>query len=124
MEGTKSTGKGHLAQATEGARSTGKDHMSQASEGARSTGKGNGPEETLMAGKLQSGNDMKAMGNKATYDEATTSDGDSNLETLRQGDKPAAEKVQAVKFDQDCLKKARMLNERSENGGAEKEGGW
>jgi hypothetical protein len=95
------------------------------SEGIVDTGKGNGPEETLRKGDIPSGNGgLKAAGEKQGVTEETTSDGGSNLETLRQGKKPKPEAVKPVTFDQDCLKKARMYNERSENGGAEKEGGY
>lgn len=94
-------------------------------EGTKSCGKGNGPEETLRKGNMPSGNaGLKAAGESQAETENTTSDGGSNLETLRQGNKPQPEKVREVKFDQECLKKARMFNERSENGGAEKEGGY
>jgi hypothetical protein len=82
-------------------------------------------EETLRKGSMPTGNGgLKSSGNKNAEMDKTTSDGKSNLESLRQGSIPKPEAVKDVTFDQGCLARARMLNERSENGGAEKEGGW
>lgn len=50
----------------------------------------------------------------------TTSDGGSNLETLRQGNKPQPEAVRVVATeDPGCLAKARKYAARSEHGGAD-----
>ena len=52
--------------------------------------------------------------------------GESNHETLRHGKKPSPEKVKhaPMPMNQGTLAKARMFTKRSEEGGAEKEGGW
>lgn len=91
-------------------------------EGAKKTGKGNMPEETLRNGDKPSGNDMKAM-NLANA-QVPKPTGESNHETLRVNSLPKAEKHQQAPANKATIKRARMLNERSEKGGAEKEGGW
>jgi hypothetical protein len=68
------------------------------------------PEETLRKGSKPSGNGgLQAPGNKQAETVKTTSDGGSNLETLRLGSKPKPEAVEEVKYDQSCLAKARAL---------------
>jgi len=68
------------------------------------------PEQTLRNGNKPSGNGgLSAPGNKQAETVKTTSDGGSNLETLRQGSKPKPEAVKEVKYDQSCLAKARAL---------------
>lgn len=69
-----------------------------------------GPEETLRNGSKPMGNGgLKAPGNSQAKTENTTSDGGSNLESLRQGSKPKPEAVKEVTYDQSCLAKARAL---------------
>jgi hypothetical protein len=51
--------------------------------------------------------------------------GESDHETLRHGKKPQPEKVTYLApLNKAVQKKAHGFNERSQNGGAEKEGGW
>jgi hypothetical protein len=51
--------------------------------------------------------------------------GESDHETLRHGSRPQPSKVNNIPtLDKGTQKKARGFNVRSENGGAEKEGGW
>jgi hypothetical protein len=71
------------------------------------------PEETLRNGSKPTGNGgLKAPGNSQGVTEKTTSDGGSNLESLRQGSKPKPEAVKEVTYDPSCLAKARaMYNE-------------
>lgn len=57
-------------------------------------------------------------GLKEAATENTTSDGGSNLETLRQGSKPKPEGVEEVKFDQSARKEAFNMWERHSKGGA------
>ena len=69
-----------------------------------------GPEETLRNGSKPMGNGgLKAPGNKQAATEKTTSDGGSNLETLRQGSKPQPEAVKEVVYDQSAIAKARAM---------------
>jgi hypothetical protein len=69
-----------------------------------------GPEETLRNGNKPSGNGgLSAPGNKQAETVKTTSDGNSNLETLRQGSKPKPGSVEEVAYDQACLAKARAM---------------
>ena len=114
-----SMGGRHGAQVMEGAR--GGRHGAQVTEGTRG-GKSNGPETTLRNGSKPNGNSLSAHGLKEGSDKAPT--GESNHETLRHGNKPAAERVRQASHDQGALKKARMFNDRSIKGGAEKGGGW
>jgi hypothetical protein len=74
-----------------------------------------GPEETLRNGNKPSGNGgLKTPGNSQAATEKTTSDGGSNLETLRQGSKPKPEAVKEVVYDQSALAAARaMYNEHT-----------
>lgn len=68
------------------------------------------PEQTLRNGSKPSGNGgLKAPGNRQADTVKTTSDGSSNLETLRQGSKPKPEAVKDVSYDQSCLARARAL---------------
>jgi hypothetical protein len=77
----------------------------------------NNPEETLRNGSKPSGNEgLKAPGNKQGETVKTTSDGGSNLETLRQGSKPKPEAVEAVSYDQSCLGRARALYNEATHG--------
>jgi hypothetical protein len=92
-------------------------------EGHRATGKSNHPEATLRNGSKPSGNSLAAFGLKQSPHEEAPS-GESNHETRRFGNKPSAEKVKPVSHDKATLSRARMLNVRSEKGGAEKGGGW
>ncbi len=122
-----------MKQAKEGAR--GNFHGSQASEGAmggntpgkeghRATGKSNHHEATLRSGSMPK---AVAVPNKLGLYEPTDPmpSGESDHETLRAGKKPKAERaVSHAKHSPESLKRARMLNVRSEQGGAEKEGGW
>jgi hypothetical protein len=72
-----------------------------------------GPEATLRNGNKPSGNGgLKAPGNSQAATEKTTSDGGSNLESLRQGSKPKPQAVKEVTYDQSALASARaMYNE-------------
>jgi hypothetical protein len=82
-------------------------------------------EETLRKGSMPTGNGgLMKKGNKQGEHTKTTSDGGSNLETLRQADRPKPEAHREADMDTKAQKKAHMFNERSQNGGAEKEGGW
>lgn len=99
------------------------------SEGIRAS-KDNMPDVKLGEG-LEMGSVHKAhkkglvngLGGKQAMSPANS--GESDHETLRHGSKPKPESVQnAPKHNQDVLKRARMFNVRSEQGGAEKEGGW
>ncbi len=116
-----SMGGRHGAQVSEGAKGAGK-HGVQVKEGHKSTGKSNGPETTLRSGSLPSGNSLSAHGLSQGKNDAPS--GESNHETLRHGNRPQAEKVKSVKHNQETLSRARMLNCRSEKGGAEKNGGY
>ncbi len=121
--------KGRPGQAMEGAHSCEKSHE-QGMEGAR--GGKNHEMDIKIAEGLEHGSvhpshkkGIMAGGNRDAKETTTTSDGGSDLETLRQGNKPGSERAVVVATENPgCLKKARMFNERSENGGAEKEGGW
>jgi hypothetical protein len=93
-----------------------------AKEGHRGTGKSNHPEATLRNGSKPSGNSLASFG--ATQATGKAPSGESNHESLRFGSKPSAEKVKPVSHDKATLSRARMLNVRSEKGGAEKGGGW
>jgi|ERR1700684_3345088 hypothetical protein len=76
-----------------------------------------GPEATLRNGSKPSGNGgLKAPGNSQAATEKTTSDGGSNLESLRQGSKPKPEAVKEVVYDQSCLAKARALYAETTHG--------
>ncbi len=56
---------------------------------------------------------------------SVTPSGESDHETLRHGSRPQSEKVNNIPtLNKDTVKKARGFNVRSENGSAEKEGGW
>jgi hypothetical protein len=82
-------------------------------------------EETLRKGSMPMGNGgLAAKGNKQGEHTTTKSDGGSNLETLRQSARPKPEAHREAPMDMKAQKKAHMFNERSQNGGAEKEGGW
>jgi hypothetical protein len=75
------------------------------------------PEETLRNGNKPSGNGgLKAPGNSQAKTENTTSDGGSNLETLRQGSKPKPEGVKEVSYDQSAISKARALYNETTHG--------
>ena len=93
-----------------------------AKEGHRGTGKSNHPEATLRNGSKPSGNSLSAFGLSQAASKAPS--GESNHETLRHGSKPSSERVKPVSHDKATLSRARMLNCRSEKGGAEKGGGW
>ena len=59
--------------------------------------------ETLRSGSKPSGNGgLKASGLKQGPTEKTTSDGGSNLETLRMGSKPGPEAVREASEDPGC----------------------
>jgi hypothetical protein len=76
-----------------------------------------GPEATLRNGSKPSGNGgLKAPGNSQAATENTTSDGGSNLESLRQGSKPKPEAVKEVTYDQSCLAKARAMYNEATHG--------
>jgi hypothetical protein len=69
-----------------------------------------GPDETLRNGSKPSGNGgLKAPGNSQAATEKTTSDGGSNLESLRQGSKPKPEAVKEVVYDQSAIAKSRAM---------------
>jgi len=116
-----SMGGRHGAQVSEGAK--GGRHGAQVTEGHKATGKSNGPEATLRSGSKPSGNALGSFGLKQSPHEEAPS-GESNHETRRFGNKPAAEKVRHAKLDTSVQKKAHGFNERSQKGGAEKGGGW
>lgn len=81
------------------------------------------PEETLRSSSKPSGNaGMKSSGLREGVDDAPS--GESNHETLRHGKKPKSEAVRHAQHDPSAQKRAHAFNERSQNGGAEKEGGW
>ncbi len=65
-----------------------------------------------------------SLGNHQGSNDAPS--GESNHETLRHGKAPKPEKVlhAPMPMNQGTLAKARKFNVRSEQGGAEKEGGW
>ncbi len=94
-------------------------------EGHRATGKSNHPEASLRSGNLPKAVAVpNSLGLKQSPHEEAPS-GESNHETRRFGNKPSAEKVQShAKHNHETLKRARMLNVRSEKGGAEKNGGY
>lgn len=68
-------------------------------EFTKSTGKSVEPEATLRNGSKPSGTNLSAGGNRQAATDNTTSDGGSNLESLRQGSKPQPEKVVQAKED-------------------------
>lgn len=75
------------------------------------------PEETLRNGSKPMGNGgLKAPGNKQAMTVNTTSDGGSNLESLRQGSKPKSQAVKDVTYDQSCIAKARALYTETTHG--------
>lgn len=55
-------------------------------------------------------------GLKEAAADKTTSDGGSNLESLRQGNMPKSESVEEVKFDMACQKEAFNMWERHSKG--------
>ena len=57
-------------------------------------------------GRFSGNGGLKASGLKQGETENTTSDGGSNLETLRMGSKPKPEAVREVKEDKSCQPKA------------------
>jgi hypothetical protein len=76
-----------------------------------------GPEATLRNGNKPMGNGgLKAPGNSQGVTVNTTSDGGSNLETLRQGSKPKPEAVKEVTYDQSAISKARSLYNETTHG--------
>jgi hypothetical protein len=82
-----------------------------------SGGAADGPESTLRNGSKPSGNGgLKAPGNSQGKTENTTSDGDSNLESLRQGSKPKPEAVKEVTYGQSALASARALYNETTHG--------
>ena len=106
--------KGGRQSGSEGARG-GKDHESTVKLG-----------EGLEIGSVHSAHKkgmVNGLGGKQAASEAPS--GMSDHETLRHGSKPQPEKVNNVApMNKDARKKAHGFNERSQNGGAEKEGGW
>lgn len=85
--------------------------------------KTNHPETTLRNGNKPSGNGgLKNAGLKEGMD--TPPAAESNVETLRHGKKPGHESVKQAAHNHATLKRARFLNDRSQSGGAEKEGGY
>jgi hypothetical protein len=93
-----------------------------AKQGTRKSGKSNHPEATLRSGNKPTAGGVGAFGLHEGTDKAPN--GEGSHETLRHNNKPSPEKVKPVSHDKATLSRARMLNERSENGGAEKGGGW
>jgi hypothetical protein len=95
------------------------------------SGEGKHPDVTLGEG-LEIGSVHPAhikgvtnsLGNHQAKDVAPS--GESDHETLRHGKKPQPEKVlhAPMPMNPGTLAKARMFNDRSVKGGAEKEGGW
>ena len=87
------------------------------SDGARKEG-GKSVEPTAALG--DPGKYRDTMDGNAGLEEAaadkTTSDGGSNLETLRQGSMPKPEAVEEVKFDTSCQKEAFNMWERHSKG--------
>lgn len=75
-------------------------------------GKSVEPEASLRSKSIPKGNDIKAPGNRQAETEKTTSDGGSNLETLRLGSKPKPEAVREAKQDTKCQKSALSLFQR------------
>jgi len=66
---------------------------------------------------------VNGLGGKQAMSPANS--GESDHETLRHGNKPKPESVQNVApVNKEARKKAHGFNVRSEQGGAEKEGGW
>src|SRR5579859_466531 len=93
-------------------------------EGARKRAKSNHPEATLRSGSLPGAVAVpNSLGLKQGKNDAPS--GESNHETLRHGKTPQAESVRSrAAHNPETLRRARMLNNRSESGGAEKGGGW
>jgi hypothetical protein len=95
------------------------------------SGEGKHPDVTLGEG-LEIGSVHPAhikgvtnsLGNHQGKDDAPA--GEGSQETRRHGKKPQPEKVKhaPMPLNPGTLAKARMFNKRSEEGGAEKEGGW
>lgn len=92
-----------------------------ASKPSMGTRGGKSVEPTAALGKPSSyPSGIRANGASQAATVNTTSDGGSNLETLRQGSKPKPEAVRVVaQEDPGCLAKARKYAARSEHGGAE-----
>lgn len=81
------------------------------------------PEEALRSGSMPTGNGgKKAAGNRQAESEAPS--GESNHETLRHGSKPKPEAVREAQHDKAAQKRAHGFNERSQNGGANPNGGY
>jgi hypothetical protein len=115
-------GRSVAEQGARGGRATG-------SEGARA-GKSNEGDvklgEGLAVGSVHSAHKkglVHGLGAKQAASVAPS--GESDHETLRHGSRPQPVKVNNIPtLDKGTVKKARGFNVRSENGGAEKEGGW
>lgn len=88
------------------------------SDGARKeSGKSSAPDEALGNPGRFNGNDgLEGFGLKEAAQDKTTSDGGSNLESLRQSDIPGAEKVEEVTFDPKCRAEAFAMWERHSKG--------
>ncbi len=117
-------GRSVAEQGARGGRSTG-------SEGARAHASKSHEKDVKLAEGLEHGSVHGAhkkglvhgLGGKQAASVAPS--GESDHETLRHGSKPQPGKVNNIPtLNKDTVKKARGFNVRSENGGAEKEGGW
>jgi hypothetical protein len=84
--------------------------------------KSNHPEASLRSGSMPPVTGMKAHGNKQGSNDTPMAE--SNTETLRHGKAPKPEMVKHAAHNPATQKRAQMFNERSENGGAEKNGGY
>ena len=87
------------------------------SDGARKeSGKSTEPNAALGNPGMYQDTCEGNAGLKEAAADKTTSDGGSNLETLRQGSMPKPEAVEEVKFDTSCQKEAFNMWERHSKG--------
>ena len=84
--------------------------------------KSNHPEASLRSGSMPPVTGMKAHGNHQGSNDTPTAE--SNVETLRHGKAPKSGAVKMPMHNSATQKRAHMFNERSQNGGAEKNGGY
>lgn len=80
--------------------------------------KSSNPEETLRKGSMPAASSY-CKGEGKHDGPHTMTKGESNLETLRQSNRPKVEAVTHASHNAAHLAKARKFNVRSENGGAE-----
>jgi hypothetical protein len=80
--------------------------------------KSNHPEATLRKGALPPVTGVKSHGLKEGSDKAPAAE--SNVETLRHGNKPGTQAARQAPANMSVQKKAHGFNERSQKGGANK----